>query len=125
MPSVGDLRELGVTTIDGIDLSPEMLAVAAGTGAYRNLTVADLNQLPISPDAGVCRFRQRRYVHQRSRRPGGRAEPAATCSVTSGIVAWVIGVAVWPEFEPVLAAARSRCSTSRSSRYGVTGHQRL
>ena len=29
------LAQLGVTTVDGVDLSPEMLAVAANTGAYR------------------------------------------------------------------------------------------
>ena len=36
------LAELGVTTIDGVDLSPEMLAIAEQTGAYRTLSVADL-----------------------------------------------------------------------------------
>ena len=32
------LAELGVTTIDGVDLSPEMLTIAARTGAYRTLS---------------------------------------------------------------------------------------
>src|SRR3954462_2181023 len=40
------LAQLGVTTVDGVDLSPEMLAVAARTGVYRSLTVADLNAIP-------------------------------------------------------------------------------
>ena len=40
------LRELGVETIDGIDISPEMLSEAAKKGIYRSLTEADLT-LPI------------------------------------------------------------------------------
>ncbi len=73
------LAELGVSTIDGLDLSPEMLAVAATTGAYRNLSIADLNQAADLPDGRVCGFRQRRNLHQRSRRTIGRAEPACAC----------------------------------------------
>ena len=34
----------GVKTIDGLDLSPAMLKVAAGTGVYRNLSQADLTK---------------------------------------------------------------------------------
>ena len=36
------LAELGATTIDGVDLSPEMLELARRTGAYRRLAVRDL-----------------------------------------------------------------------------------
>jgi predicted TPR repeat methyltransferase len=36
------LKSSGVTTIDGLDLSPEMLIVAADSGAYRLLVAADL-----------------------------------------------------------------------------------
>lgn len=36
------LKDLGCTTIDGLDLSPEMLSRAATTGAYRLLVAADL-----------------------------------------------------------------------------------
>lgn len=46
------LRELGHTTIDGIDYSPEMLAQAERTGAYRSLWSADLNE-PLAIDDGA------------------------------------------------------------------------
>src|SRR5262245_64153693 len=36
------LRSRGLLAIDGLDLSPEMLVVAAATGAYRLLVAADL-----------------------------------------------------------------------------------
>ncbi len=38
------LADLGFTTIDGLDLSPEMMQVAARRGVYRQFVVADLNQ---------------------------------------------------------------------------------
>ncbi|MEM9464526.1 MAG: class I SAM-dependent methyltransferase [Actinomycetota bacterium] len=46
------LRELGHTAIDGIDYSPEMLAEAEKTGAYRSLWSADLNE-PLAVDDGA------------------------------------------------------------------------
>lgn len=50
------LRELGIETIDGIDISPEMLAEAAQKQTYRSLTEADLTRaLAIADDtyAGI------------------------------------------------------------------------
>ncbi|WP_026381748.1 class I SAM-dependent DNA methyltransferase [Afifella pfennigii] len=45
------LSRHGVTAIDGLDLSEEMLQVAAEKSVYRNLAVADLTApLPIAPD---------------------------------------------------------------------------
>jgi len=38
------LAHLGFTTIDGLDLSSEMMQVAARRGVYRNFIAADLNQ---------------------------------------------------------------------------------
>lgn len=38
------LASAGAKTIDGLDLSPGMLEVAAKTGVYRNLTPADLSK---------------------------------------------------------------------------------
>ena len=96
------LAQLGVTTIDGIDLSPEMIAVAAGTGASRRLTVGDLNDLQTSPNA----------TYAASVSAGtfttGHVGPGAVPRLVEllrpeAVVAWVIGVAVWPRFEPVLA----------------------
>lgn len=45
------LSELGFTSIDGLDLSPEMMRVAARRNVYRNFIVADLNQQLAMPDA--------------------------------------------------------------------------
>ncbi len=43
------LADRGFTTIDGIDLSPEMMQVAARRGVYRAFVTADLHQaLPIA-----------------------------------------------------------------------------
>ena len=44
-----ELAALGFTVIDGIDISPEMMAVAREQGGYRDLVCADLNaRLPIA-----------------------------------------------------------------------------
>ncbi len=44
------LSKLGVTPIDGVDLSPEMLAVARAKNLYRTLIEADITQpLPNTP----------------------------------------------------------------------------
>ena len=41
------LRARGYTSVDGCDYSPEMLAEARKTGAYRDLLEIDLNQHPL------------------------------------------------------------------------------
>lgn len=46
------LRQAGFRTIDGIDLSPDMLAAAAAKSIYRNLVQADLMANPEFPDSG-------------------------------------------------------------------------
>jgi len=97
------LAEIGVTTIDGIDLSPEMLAVAASTGAYRTLTVGDLNDVPTDLKA----------MYAASVSAGtfttGHVGPAAVPRLLEllrpgGIVAWVIATTIWPQFEPEISA---------------------
>lgn len=46
------LRAAGFTTIDGTDLTPEMLALAGARGLYRRLALADANALsPFAPGA--------------------------------------------------------------------------
>lgn len=45
------LAQAGAKTIDGVDLSPEMLKVAEKTGVYRSLTTADLSK-PINRQDG-------------------------------------------------------------------------
>ena len=44
------LQREGAKTIDGLDISPEMLKLAEKTGAYRSLEVANLNQEIPKPD---------------------------------------------------------------------------
>jgi trans-aconitate methyltransferase len=97
------LAQLGVTAVDGVDLSPEMLAIAASTGAYRHLTVADLHTLEgqlhgsyaASVSAGTFTT--------------GHVGPEVVPRLLDllcpeGVVAWVIATAVWPQFEHALAA---------------------
>lgn len=49
------LRDHGFTTIDGWDISPEMLDVAAGRGSYRDLRVIDLTG-PLNAHAETERY---------------------------------------------------------------------
>jgi predicted TPR repeat methyltransferase len=97
------LAQLGVTTIDGIDLSPEMLTVAARTGAYRSLTVGDLNALPPGLNATYAAS-----VSAGTFTTGhvglGAVPQLMELLRPGGLVAWVIAAAVWPRFEPVLVA---------------------
>ncbi len=95
------LAELGITTVDGVDLSPEMIAVAASTGAYRHLSIADLNALHTLPDAPYAASVSAGTF------TAGHVGPDAAARLTEllgrgALVAWVIGAAVWPSFEPVL-----------------------
>ena len=98
------LAELGVTTIDGVDLSPEMVAIAEGTGAYRTLTVADITAASFAL-AG-------RYAATVSAgtfttgHVGPEAVPGLLQALEpGGLVAWVIGSGVWPSFETLLSAS--------------------
>jgi predicted TPR repeat methyltransferase len=97
------LRSMGFMTIDGVDISPEMLAVAASKLVYRNLAEADLNSsfvLPAAPyDASICAGT---FVH-------GHVGPDALAPITATLadgatVAWVIAADQWPRFEPVLSS---------------------
>ena len=47
------LRRLGFSTIDGLDLSPEMLAVAEDLGIYRSLGEIDMTQPYLLKEASV------------------------------------------------------------------------
>ena len=90
-----------VSTIDGVDLSPEMLAIAASTGVYRTLRVQDLSAASI--DLGG------RYGATVSAGTftTGHVGPDAVAAVLDaiepgGLIAWVIGAEVWPSFEAAL-----------------------
>ena len=99
------LAQLGVTIVDGVDLSPEMLAVAATSGAYRRLTVADLHALDDQPYASYAASVSAGTFTT------GHVGPEVVPRLLDllrpeGIVAWVIATAVWPQFEHVLATSK-------------------
>ena len=96
------LVELGVTTVDGVDLSPEMLERARRTGAYRHLAVRDLTAFDLEvggPYAATVSAGTFTSGHV-----GPSVVPRLLAAVEpGGVVAWVIGAAVWPGFEAALA----------------------
>jgi predicted TPR repeat methyltransferase len=99
------LGQLGVTVVDGVDLSREMLAIAAASGAYRRLTVADLHALDDQPDASYA------AAVSAGTFTTGHVGPEVVPRLLDllrprGIVAWVIATAVWPKFEHVLATSK-------------------
>jgi len=96
------LAELGATTVDGVDLSPEMLAVAEGTGAYRALRVVDLTAAAVDlggPYAATVSAGTFTTGHV-----GAAVVPTVLAALEpGGVVAWVIGAAEWPSFQRALA----------------------
>ena len=99
------LAQLGVTTVDGIDPSAEMITFAARTGAYRRLTVGDLNALPNRLNATYAASVSAGTFTTGHVGPG--AVPRLMVLLRpEGFVAWVIAAGVWPRFEPVLATNR-------------------
>jgi len=48
------LARTGISPVDGVDISPDMLAVAAAKGLYRQTIVADLCQVLPVPAASYC-----------------------------------------------------------------------
>lgn len=95
------LHNHGFTTIDGVDLSPAMLDVAAATGVYRTLSVMDLTT-PIRVDSP-------RYGAAVSAGTftTGHVGPAAVGEIVKllrpgSIVAWVVAVPVWDSFAVAL-----------------------
>ena len=99
------LAQLGVTIVDGVDLSPEMLAGAAASGAYRSLSVADLNALEDQPHESYAASVSAGTFTT------GHVGPEVVPRLLEllrpeGIAAWVIATDVWPRFEPVLATRK-------------------
>lgn len=99
----GRLAELGFTTVDGIDVSPEMLAVAARRGAYRHLVVGDLTAT-IAVD----------QVYAGSVSAGtftsGHVGPEAVARIATllapgAVIAWVVADQMWVAFERALDAS--------------------
>jgi predicted TPR repeat methyltransferase len=97
------LAHLGVTVVDGVDLSPEMLAIAETSGEYRRLFVADLNALDDQPSASYAASISAGTFTT------GHVGPEVVPRLLEllrpeGIVAWVIATEVWGRIEHVLSA---------------------
>jgi predicted TPR repeat methyltransferase len=95
------LAHHGFGSIDGVDISPAMLEVAAQLGVYRNLFTADLTQ-PLTID--------HRYGASVSAgtfttgHVGADAIPALVTLLQPGaVVAWVIAEPLWPSFQQTMA----------------------
>src|SRR4029079_1037348 len=87
-------------TIDGADISPAMLDLAAQVGVYRHLFTADLTQ-PLAID--------HRYGASVSAGTftaghiGADAIPSLVSLLQPGaVVAWVIAEPLWPSFQPTM-----------------------
>ena len=97
------LAELGFEQIDGVDLSPEMLAIAGAKHVYRSLTTMDLTK-PIMPT------RQYGAAVSAGTFTSGHVGPSAIAAIgnllTPGaVVAWVVAFSMWTSFEPAMADA--------------------
>jgi SAM-dependent methyltransferase len=100
------LAEHGFTTIDGADISPEMLAVAGERDVYRHLVVVDLTEpLDIAHRYGAAvsagTFTTGHVGAQAIGPIVGLLQPGA-------VVAWVIAEPVWPAFRTAMSEAGLR-----------------
>jgi predicted TPR repeat methyltransferase len=94
------LQSLGFRVVDGVDISPDMLAIAATKGAYRALIEADLERPLAVPDAAYD------AAVSAGTFTSGHVGPAAVPGIVrvlrpGAIVAWVVGP--WEAFAPVTA----------------------
>jgi predicted TPR repeat methyltransferase len=91
------LAEHGFATIDGVDISPEMLTVADERGAYRRVFVADLNETLLLDDRYAGSVSAGTFT-------SGHVGAGAVASIAAvlepgAIVAWVVAESMWPSFE--------------------------
>jgi predicted TPR repeat methyltransferase len=91
------LAHHGFGSIDGVDISPAMLDVAAQLGVYRHLLTADLTQsLDIEHRYGASVSAGTFTTGH----VGAAAIPAiVTLLQPEAVVAWVIAEPLWPSFE--------------------------
>jgi SAM-dependent methyltransferase len=97
------LAALGFERIDGVDLSPEMLAVARAKGIYRSLATMDLTK-PIVPTHHYGAAISAGTFTSGHVGPSAIAE-IAKLLVPGAVVAWVIASGVWASFEPALTVS--------------------
>jgi len=99
------LREHGFARVDGFDVSPEMLEVAAGKGLYRSLRIVDLKR-PLPPDVPLgygAVVSAGTFTHGHV---GSEAVPVvAALLARGGVLACGVAGPLWPPFEAALAAA--------------------
>ncbi len=105
------LRELGVRTIDGVDLSPEMLDVARAKGVYRRLDVVDLTRPdavpPGSYDATIAAG-----VFTTGHLGAAVVPALAAITRPGGLLAWVVADPLWVAVEPALRVAAELVAVS-------------
>jgi trans-aconitate methyltransferase len=94
------LAHHGFRSIDGADISPAMLDVAARLGVYRHLFTADLTQsLTIGRSYGASVSAGTFTTGH----VGADAIPALVTLLQPGaVVAWVIAEALWPSFQQTM-----------------------
>ena len=94
------LAQQGFGLIDGVDISPAMLDVAARLGVYRRLITADLTQsLTIEHRYGASVSAGTFTTGH----VGADAIPALVTLLQPGaVVAWVIAEPLWPSFQPTM-----------------------
>ena len=94
----------GFATVDGVDLSPEMLAIAAHKGCYRHVVAADLHDaasLPRGPYGASISAGTFTSGHVGPEAVGGVLSVCAP----GAVVAWVVAAVRWPEFAEALDRA--------------------
>ena len=100
--AVGErLRQHGFGAVDGLDISSEMLAVAAGKGCYRHLDVVDLTdaeQLPRSGYGASVSAGTFTSGHVGAEHLG----PILEALRPGAVVAWVVAQSVWDSFEQAI-----------------------
>ena len=107
------LARHGFEMIDGVDISPAMLEVAAQLGVYRHLLTADLTQ-PLTIE--------HRYGASVSAgtfttgHVGADAVPGIVALLQPGaVVAWVIADSLWPSFRLTMEQCGLRAVHTASS----------
>jgi SAM-dependent methyltransferase len=101
------LRQRGVTSVDGVDLSPEMLALAGATGAYRRCVEADLHERLAGP--GPVGDRRYGACVSAGTFVAGHVGSDAVAHVlevveVGAVIAWVVHESLWPAVARELAS---------------------
>jgi predicted TPR repeat methyltransferase len=90
----------GFGSIDGIDISPAMLDVAAQLGVYRHLVTADLTQTLTVKQRYGASVSAGTFT---TGHVGANAIPAIVTLLQPGaVVAWVIAEPLWPSFHETM-----------------------